>query len=119
MKKRLFIGIVVVCSVVMLGARLATNSGTPKAFATGPSTKPDGMRLPVPGSTLGYITAFNPMIVGPDICAAYGDPFTPTTSPWYDELNGVYTYSINIPADYAYDNVRVEIFDPDTANTSG
>lgn len=75
----------------------------------------------------------NLAIFGPNICTDYGDAYTPENSPWYDELNGVYHFRIDIPANYkgvaedltrrwnggedTNDVVRVEIWDPDCYNT--
>lgn len=56
-------------------------------------------------------------IFGPNICTAYGDPFSPLNSIW---APGFYTYqyAIVIPPDYEHDLVRVELFDPDSINTA-
>jgi uncharacterized repeat protein (TIGR01451 family) len=75
----------------------------------------------------------NLAIFGPDLCTDYGDPYTPRNSPWYEELNGVYPFRLDIPADYesraqsltqvhnggtdTNDIVRVEIWDPDCYNS--
>jgi hypothetical protein len=67
-------------------------------------------------SDMGLVQSSNQSIFGPDICHNFGDPYTPTSSPWWSELEGVYTYRIIIPTSYPYDKVRVEIFDPDTYN---
>ncbi len=69
-------------------------------------------------SESGLLKTANQSIFGPGICTSYGDPVTPTNSAWYSELQGVYTYRIRIPDDYVndFDEVRLEIFDPDTRN---
>jgi len=75
----------------------------------------------------------NLAIFGPRMCTSYGDAYTPYNSPWYDELNGVYHFQIDIPAGYedratdltlrynsgtdTNDIVRVEIWDPDCYNS--
>jgi len=75
----------------------------------------------------------NLSIFGPHICTSYGDAYTPYNSQWYSELNGVYHFQIDIPADYenratdltgrynsgtdTNDVVRVEIWDPDCYNS--
>jgi len=80
----------------------------------------------------------NLSIFGPRICTAYGDAYTPYNSQWYDELNGIYHFRLDIPAGYEgtaedltrrwneeYDGVhddtndivRGEIWDPDCYNT--
>jgi uncharacterized repeat protein (TIGR01451 family) len=56
-------------------------------------------------------------VFGPKACTSSGDPVSPTTAnPWYNDLMGTYHYRIQIPADYPYDIVRVELFDPDSIN---
>ncbi len=64
----------------------------------------------------GVVKASNSAIFGPQLCTDYGDPYTPTNSVWWNELEGAYTYRIVIPGTYPHDKVRVEIFDPDTGN---
>ena len=74
----------------------------------------------------------NLAVFGPRICTAYGDPYTPYNSPWYDQLDGVYPFRLDIPGDYesratdltqrhnsgtdTNDIVRLEIWDPDGYN---
>src|SRR5687768_5885443 len=50
-------------------------------------------------------------VFGPDSCTAAGDPVSPGPgwNPWWDEQLGSYHYRIQIPADYPYDLVRVEL----------
>jgi hypothetical protein len=64
------------------------------------------------------VKIFNHAVFGPDACTAAGDPVSPAPdwNPWWDEREGVYQYRIEIPADYPYDVVRVELFDPDSIN---
>ncbi len=65
-------------------------------------------------------------LFGPEICTGFGDPYTPdsrttsTLNPWYNDLNGAYTFRIAISPDYLdhYKTVRVEIFDPSSANSN-
>lgn len=71
----------------------------------------------------GIVRASTQSVFGPDICRSYGDRYTKflnpgNPNPEWQELAGAYTYRIMIPKDYAssYDEVRVEIFDPDTLN---
>jgi hypothetical protein len=76
----------------------------------------------------------NLSIFGPRICTDYGDPYTPYNSAWYEELNGVYHFQLDIPASYegtaedltrrwndtdTNDIVRLEIWDPDCYNQPG
>jgi len=77
----------------------------------------------------------NLSIYGPHICTDFGDAYTLFSSPWYDELNGVYPFRLDIPSDYesralslteawnggadTNDMVRVEIWDPDCYNRPG
>jgi len=69
-------------------------------------------------SEAGLVRTANQAIFGPSSCASMGDAYTPTCSPWHSELEGVYTYRIRIPASYlaTYNQVRVELFDPDTSS---
>jgi hypothetical protein len=76
----------------------------------------------------------NLAIFGPDLCTDFGDPYTPRNSQWYDELDGVYHFQLNIPGNYegaaedltrrynhgadTTDILRVEIWDPDCYNRS-
>ncbi len=64
----------------------------------------------------GALSTSNQAVFGPDICINYGDPYSPSTSPWQP---GFYTYQyrILIPPDYPSDVLRVELFDPDSMNT--
>lgn len=68
------------------------------------------------------LNSSNAAIFGPEQqCTSMGDPYTPTNSQWYDELNGVYTYRVRVPETYmtdeGHDSLRIEIFDPDTRNS--
>jgi len=67
-------------------------------------------------SEYGLVRSSNQSVFGPGSCSNYGDAYSPTSSAWYPELNGVYTYRLRIPASYPYDDIRVELFDPDTSN---
>ena len=74
----------------------------------------------------------NLAVFGPRICTAYGDPYTPYNSPWYDQLDGIYPFRLDLPGDYesmalsltetwnggadTNDIVRLEIWDPDCYN---
>ncbi len=69
---------------------------------------------------LGLVKISNQSIFGPGQIINFGDPYTPPQGQaWFGELNGTYTYRIRVPANYPYDQVRVEIWDPDTGNRSG
>ena len=79
----------------------------------------DGSRLyPSSLDTPEVVPVWSPVISGPDQTAAYGDPFTPVTSPDWAERRGVYTYAIRLPAEYPFDRVRVELFDPEMYNNT-
>ena len=65
----------------------------------------------------------NLCVFGPDNWTVYGDAFMPlysdssyTPNPYWDELEGKYTFRIRIPSDYASPEVQVEILDPDCYN---
>ncbi len=64
----------------------------------------------------GVIQSSNQSIFGPDLCTSYGDPYTPSNSPWWEELEGKYYYRIYVPDSYPSDTLRVEIWDPDCYN---
>ena len=67
----------------------------------------------------GTVTTSTQGIFGPQICTSVGDPFSPWNSTWEPETY-TYRYRIMIPEDFwnSEDVVRVELFDPDTINTS-
>jgi hypothetical protein len=69
----------------------------------------------------GLLRSSNQSVFGPDICREYGDRYVRwinpgTPNPEWQELKGAYTYRIAIPDSYPYDEVRIELFDPDTIN---
>ncbi len=69
----------------------------------------------------GILATSSAALFGPDICTAYGDPYSPLNSEWQP---GFYTYHyrIRIPADYEQragtSVLRVELFDPDSINVN-
>ncbi|MBK7895666.1 MAG: pilus assembly protein TadG-related protein [Candidatus Promineifilaceae bacterium] len=68
----------------------------------------------------GVLSTSNQGIFGPDSCTHMGDPFSPLNSAWAPGPY-TYTYRIYVPPNYEneVDNVvRVELFDPDSINTS-
>lgn len=77
---------------------------------------------------LGTLNASNQAVFGSNCVTGNGDPFSPTNSvfrpanhyvnPAYSNTYFSYRYRIYIPPDYPSDWVRVEIYDPDTYNTS-
>ncbi|MBN1427587.1 MAG: hypothetical protein JXB07_04325, partial [Anaerolineae bacterium] len=114
----------------------AGNESAPSAPTSATTGENYPSFLSEPNST-SMIGKFTLELFGPRNTPDSGDPFTPiylnydkhtdqylpvdnpTFNPWWEELQGAYTYRINIPSDYAYDKIRVELFDPDSANTSG
>lgn len=66
----------------------------------------------------GIVSYYNLTVYGQNICTAFGDPYTPLNSPWTTIHPYPYEYRIRIPADYAHDIVRVELFDPDSMNAN-
>ncbi len=85
-----------------------------------PAPEGDTLLLPVYASgelPAGMLKQWSLTVSGPDLCPDYGDAFSPANSPWWDELEGAYTYRVAIPAGYTSSEVRVEIFDPDTGNS--
>jgi hypothetical protein len=87
---------------------------------------PEALLYASSGVETGLVSTSNQSIFGPDLCTAYGDPYTPPSgidSPnrgnptsWYGDLNGIYHFKIKVPKNYPYDVVRVEIYDPDSYN---
>lgn len=72
----------------------------------------------------GMIRDYYYAIFGPDAPTSCGDPFSNPSSPYRSEIyvnkkyseRYSYRYRIEIPENYGYDVVRVEIFDPDSIN---
>lgn len=80
----------------------------------------------------GQQATVNLSVFGPDSCHWFGDPYSPRSSPWWDEAKGVYYFRLDIPSDYedraraltqawneddTNDVLRVEIWDPDSYNS--
>lgn len=63
----------------------------------------------------GTVSTSTQGIFGPRICTDYGDPFSPWSST-FEPNSYTYQYRIMVPADYPYDILRVELFDPDSIN---
>ncbi len=59
-------------------------------------------------------------VFGPFSCTSNGDPWSPLVYTWPGsdnvEHNPTYHYRVRVPADYPFDIVRVELFDPDSMN---
>lgn len=68
----------------------------------------------------GVLATSNQSVFGPKICISYGDPYSPLNSPWFPGLYS-YKYRIMIPESYVnqYNELRVELFDPDSINQDG
>ncbi len=106
------------------------------SFASGTAPKPA-----VPSNTTQIHLARSPVfagiktshlsLYGPDQSTGFGDPFSPTNSPFRDSYghDGTYTFQIEVPNNYkgwVIDNitsslvetniVRVELLDPDSVN---
>ena len=104
----------------------APSQTTPDAPVNTPSAKPPtGAGIAIARNNSAIINTHNLMVMGPEICTAWGDPFSPISptwaaTSWLDPLDftGIYTYQfrIRIPADYPDDVVRVELLDPDSMN---
>lgn len=65
----------------------------------------------------GVLSTSNQAVFGPSICVNFGDPFSPWNSPW-EPNEYTYQYRILVPATYPENILRVELFDPDSINTS-
>jgi len=95
---------------------LRATAVTPQtASAIPPGILPSPNGIPVSRNGEGRLNDAHLSVFGPNICTAFGDPFSPFNSNWEP---GSYTYNfqIRIPADYPDDILRVEIFDPDSIN---
>jgi Flp pilus assembly protein TadG len=62
-------------------------------------------------------------VFGPDSCTQEGDPVSPLYSTAIGDPNesyaiaeGIYRFRFSVPRDYPHEQVRIEIFDPDTVN---
>jgi len=113
-----------------MAAPSQTTTYTPVIIATpeGPPinrTPPTGAGIAIARNNDAKINTHNLMVLGPQICTRWGDPFSPISptwpaTSWLDPLDfsGVYTYQfqIRIPADYPDNVVRVELLDPDSMN---
>jgi len=112
-------------------ASQARTSSTPRggiaAFGEPPDYYlPDLFTSNVVGN--GVVQTSNQSTLGPDMCTAFGDPYTPNAAtgnngapnPWWDELEGVYHYRIRVPRAFVEnrDTLRVEILDPDSFNAA-
>ena len=97
-------------------------------IATDPSqalpNQPEGQLNPIPEVDIytsqhmeaGIVSTSFQSIFGPEICTAWGDPFSPANSRYTPGLYS-YRYRIEIPPNYPSDILRVEIFDPDSMNS--
>lgn len=118
MKKSLILVIVIpLLMIAVLWNHLNAATSTPEmATAVAPTTATRPAAIPVNNHPIpGALRLSALQVYGPNICTAFGDPYSPWNSPW---APGPYTYkfAIEIPADYAYDTIRVELLDPDSIN---
>ncbi len=124
----ILIGLFAIVAITTMAAPLDT---TTQAAIIAPVTTPT--RIPQPSGDGIAISRNNDakidtqhlMLMGPEICTAWGDPFSPITPTWSatswidpQDFLGTHTYQfrIRIPSDYPDDKVRVEILDPDSIN---
>jgi len=124
----LFLTIVPLCLLlVLLQMRWGHTASASPSLA---DTPPDGTPIilnPNRGQA-GRISYEHEAVFGPQCATALGDPFSPIsstfrplgyyTNPQYSPDYFTYRYRIDIPADYSYNVVRVELFDPDSYNAS-
>ncbi len=115
-------------AITTIAAPSSTTSYTPVSTPEGTSisrTPPTGAGIAIAQYNDARINTHHPMVLGPQICTAWGDPFSPISptwaaTSWLDPLDftGIYTYQfrIRIPADYPDNVVRVELLDPDSMN---
>jgi hypothetical protein len=109
MKKRAVLAILLV-NIVSLLIILQVHQAAATVTAVQPADVYTGRTTSVGIIKTSYLSVF-----GPNICTAYGDPFSPWNSIW---APGSYTYHyrILIPPSYSSDILRVELFDPDSIN---
>ena len=98
------------------------NTATIPAFAVAEYKSPVEVYVSQTGES-GVEGVVNLSVFGPDTWTSYGDAFVPlyrdgsyTPNPWWDELEGKYTFRISVPPDYPSPYVQVEILDPDCYN---
>jgi hypothetical protein len=70
-----------------------------------------------------HLRKANLFAFGPAACTFAGDPVSPlfsinntTPNEDYAVANGIYRFRFRIPGDYPHNNIRVELFDPDSVN---
>jgi len=117
-----------IIAITTMAAPSKTTPYTPVSTPEGPPinrTPPTGAGIAIARNNDAKINTHHPMVLGPQICTAWGDPFSPISPTWPAtswlnplDFTGVYTYQfrIRIPADYPDNVVRVELLDPDSMN---
>lgn len=126
--RALFLTLVPLCLLLILLQMQLGNTAT--ASPSLADTPPDGTPIilnPNRGQT-GRISYEHEAVFGPQCVTGNGDPFSPInsvhrppgyyTNPQYSTDYFTYRYRIDIPADYSFNVVRVELFDPDSYNHS-
>ena len=112
--KRIAIVFTIFVFFVLVVGVFALPTQTPVQTAPQPGTP---VMIPISRHSESHLALNTQGVFGPQICTAYGDPFSPWNSVW-EPGSYTYSYRIKIPADYAEDVVRVEIFDPDSINAT-
>ncbi len=124
--RALFLTLVPLCLLlILLQMQLGHTATASPSLA---DTPPDGTPIilnPNLGQT-GRISYEHESVFGPQCLTGNGDPFSPVnstfrppgyyTNPQYSTDYFTYRYRIDIPADYSFNVVRVELFDPDSYN---
>lgn len=115
--------------VCLVFVSLWVGLGRNAAAAPSPfDTPPQGTEIILDQAGLGRLAFEHESVFGPQCITGNGDPFSPIssiyrpsgyyTNPQYSSDFYTYRYRIDIPADYGFDVVRVELFDPDSYNHS-
>lgn len=121
MRQRFFITAVIFFAL-FIGAILLLNqpqalTANFQAVKPGPTNSYDVDVLFSDTSLTSKAQTILPSLFGPQICTAYGDAFSPWASP-YEPNVYTFEYRIAVPPDYAHNILRVELFDPDSINSS-
>ncbi|MBK9055303.1 MAG: hypothetical protein IPL78_31715 [Chloroflexi bacterium] len=126
--RTLFLTLVPLCLLLILLQMQLSHTAT--ASPSLADTPPDGTAIILNANhnQTARLTYENEAVFGPQCVTGNGDPFSPVnsvfrppnyyTNPQYSSDYYSYRYRIDIPADYSYDVVRVELFDPDSYNHS-
>ncbi len=109
--------LILTSTVYFTGRQLKAASPAPQAATPIDSIYPGLGVITSRTARDGRIATSNQAILGPGSCIHMGDPYSPLDS-IFAPGPYTFTYRIYIPPTYAYDVVRVELFDPDSMNVA-